>query len=204
MKNIAIIGAGSHTRSSLNIIKQNFTNQKIQIFDDSFNPHEDEFITDIKLCGRVEDIENDASVFLSIGDNKKRALYFKTFQNQIIKENLFHNTAIKEENIQVGISNQIFAQAYINSLVKIGDNNILNTASILEHEVVIGSHNHISVGAKLCGRVRIGNNCTIGAGAIIIDKISICDNVIIGAGAVVVDNITESGTYVGVPARKIK
>jgi serine acetyltransferase len=33
---------------------------------------------------------------------------------------------------------------------------------------------------------------------------SICDDVIIGAGAVVLSNITEKGTYVGIPAKRIK
>ena len=42
-----------------------------------------------------------------------------------------------------------------------------------------------------------------GAGSTVIDHISICDNVMIGAGAVVVKDIMESGTYVGIPARKV-
>ena len=37
-----------------------------------------------------------------------------------------------------------------------------------------------------------------------IDKISVCDNVIIGAGAVVIEDIMEAGTYVGIPAKRIK
>jgi UDP-N-acetylbacillosamine N-acetyltransferase len=42
------------------------------------------------------------------------------------------------------------------------------------------------------------------SGSVLIDKISVCDDVIIGAGSVVIKNITESGTYVGNPARKVK
>ncbi len=204
MKNIAIIGSGGHTRSSINIIKQNFINHTIRIFDDSFNTNEDEFITDIKLSGTIEDIQDDDLIFLSVGDNAQRALYFNIFKNQIIKKNLFHNSSVTEDSIQIGVSNQIYAQVYINSCVRIGNNNIINSASVLEHEVKIGCHNHISVGVKLCGRVSIGDNCLIGAGAIVIDKVSICSNAIIGAGAVVINNITEKGTYIGVPAGKIK
>ena len=48
----------------------------------------------------------------------------------------------------------------------------------------------------------IGNNVSIGSNATIL-PVAICDNVVIGAGAVVTRNITESGTYVGNPAKKL-
>lgn len=204
MKNIAILGAGGHTRSSINLIKQFYKNSILNIYDDSFDSKDDEYINKIKLKGNIFDIEKDETIFLSIGDNKKRKEYFNSFYNEIIKENLIHNTAYKEYNTNLGMSNQIYANVYINSCAAIGNNNIINTSSIIEHETKIGNHNHVAIGAKLSGRVSIGDNCFIGAGAIIIDKISICDNVTVGAGSIVIRNITEPGTYVGNPARKIK
>jgi len=41
-------------------------------------------------------------------------------------------------------------------------------------------------------------------GTAVINNITIGDGVTVGAGAAVVKNLTETGTYVGVPARKIK
>jgi len=204
MKTIAIIGAGSHTRSSINILTSHYNKCNFKIYDDSFNVNDDEYIHNIKVFGMVKDIENNANIFLSVGNNKQRKKYFNEFKNNIIEENLFHEISFCENNIKLGISNQIYANAYINSYVNIGDNNIINTSSILEHEVTIGSHNHVSVGAKLCGRVLIGDNCMIGANSVVIDKVRICDNVIIGAGSVVIKDIIESGVYVGNPIRKIK
>jgi acetyltransferase-like isoleucine patch superfamily enzyme len=49
----------------------------------------------------------------------------------------------------------------------------------------------------------IGNKVYIGSNSTIL-PVSICDDVVIGAGSVVIKNITESGTYVGNPAQKIK
>lgn len=204
MTNISIIGAGGHTRSSINLLKSHFTNTQYKIFDDSFSINTNEYISDIHIVGKIRDIGPDTFVFLSIGDNIKRAKFFNIFQEQLIKQSIFHKSASIEENVKIGEANQFFANSYVNSYSIIGNNNIINTSSIIEHEVKIGDHNHISIGAKICGRVTIGNNCMIGAGAIIIDKITICDNVIIGSGAVVVEDIKQSGTYVGVPARKIK
>lgn len=204
MKTISIIGAGSHSRSSINLIKDNFRGYNFNIYDDSFDIKKEEFIHEIKVIDTVENIDKNNSIFLSIGNNEIRACYFNKFNDKIIKENLSHKNTLIEKYINIGVSNQIFANVYINSYVSIGNNNIINTSAILEHEVIVGNNNHIAVGAKLCGRVIIGHNCIIGAGAIIIDKITICDNVVIGAGSVVTKNITERGTYVGVPARKIK
>lgn len=205
MKNIVIIGAGGHTRSSINLLKQYFSNASFSIYDDNYNYKVEEYIEDIKVVDIISNINNSAqNIFLSIGDNKKREEYFNSFNKIIIKENLVHASSYLEKNLKLGSSNQIFANTYVNSYAEIGGNNIINTSAILEHEVKIGSHNHVSVGAKLCGRVSLGNRCFVGAGAIVIDKISICDDVVIGAGAVVVKNITESGTYIGNPAKKIK
>lgn len=205
MINIAILGAGSHTRSSINLVKQNFQDTILGIYDDNYDVKVEEYVGDIKIVGTISEVNNiTQNIFLSIGDNKAREEYFNSFNKMVIKENLIHTSAYQEKNIKIGISNQIFANVYINSHVEIGNNNIINTSAILEHEVKIGSHNHISVGVKLCGRVSIGNRCFLGAGAVIVDKITICDDVIIGAGAIVITNITEPGTYVGNPSRKIK
>lgn len=200
---IYLIGAGGHARSLINLLKQN--NYKIVgILDDSFNKQKTEIIEGIKIIGKIKDIKKGANIALSIGDNKKRGRYFSHYKNYVVKNNLIHKQAFLEKNIDIGISNQIFANSYINSGVKIGNNNIINTGTTLEHEVQIGSHNHISVGSILCGRVNLGNKCFIGAGAVIIDRLNICNNVIVGANSVVIKNINKPGTYVGNPARKIK
>lgn len=204
MKTISIVGAGGHTRSSVNLLKQNFSDCNFLIFDDSFDAHVEEFIHDIKVVGKECNIPKESLLFLSIGNNSEREKLFNKFKKQVITKNLFHKSAIVEDSLTIGISNQIFANVYINSHVEISDNNIINSSAILEHEVKLGSHNHISVGSKLCGRVKVGNNCFIGAGSIVIDKISICDDVIVGAGSVVVKDIVEAGTYVGNPAKRIK
>jgi acetyltransferase-like isoleucine patch superfamily enzyme len=53
------------------------------------------------------------------------------------------------------------------------------------------------------GTTQIGDRVSIGTNATLM-PVTICDDVVIGAGAVVTKDITESGTYVGNPARKIK
>ena len=205
MPNIAVIGAGGHTRSSINLLLNYFDSNDIGIYDNYFSKdNKQEIINSIPLIGNIDDIKLDQCIFLSVGDNSLRKRYFLKFKDQIIRKTIFHSDSLQEKDVIFGVSNQIFAHSYICSQVIIGDDNIINTGAIIEHEAALGNHNHIAVGAKICGRSTVGNMCLIGAGAILVDKISICDNVIIGAGSVVIRNIKDAGTYVGNPAKRIK
>ena len=49
----------------------------------------------------------------------------------------------------------------------------------------------------------LGNGVSIGTNATIL-PVTICDKAVIGAGAVVTKDITESGVYVGNPARLLR
>jgi len=204
IKKIAIVGFGSHLSSSINLLKKYFNVNNMGIYDNSFEEGVQESIHSIQLIGRIDDIEINQDLFLSIGDNNLREEYFLKFKDQVIKKNLFHNNSMQEKDVIFGVSNQIFAHTYINSKAIIGDNNIVNTGAIIEHDCQIGSHSHISVGAKVCGKTSIGDRCFIGSGSVILNNLSICDNVVIGAGAVVIRNIINPGTYVGNPVKKIK
>jgi len=202
-KTVAVIGAGGHSRSLINLLELN----KIEItgvYDDSYKPFKKELINSYCILGKVRDIPNKSTVVLAIGDNEKRRRAFLKFKKRIFQKDLIHPRAVIEKRVITYGFNQVFSGVYLNSNVVMGYNNILNTNSILEHEVNIGNHNHISVNVVLCGRVRIGDHCFIGAGAVIIDGIKICNNVTIGANAVVVQDIETAGVYVGNPVKKIK
>ena len=96
------------------------------------------------------------------------------------------------------------ANAVINPAANIGKHCIINTSAVVEHDNRISDFVHVSVGAKLGGTVSIGEHTWVGIGANVSNNVSICDHCMIGAGTVVIHDIKESGTYVGVPARKIK
>ncbi len=72
------------------------------------------------------------------------------------------------------------------------------------HNVQIGDYMTVAPNAIILGFVNIESKCYIGANASILPRINVCSDVIIGAGAVVTKDITEPGTYVGIPAKKIK
>ena len=104
----------------------------------------------------------------------------------------------------------------------------------IQNNVTIGEKTRVQSHSFICSNVEIDSDCFIGHGVMFVnDKfidrklskdflpttignkvyigsnstilpISICDDVVIGAGSVVTKNITESGTYAGNPARRLK
>ena len=105
---------------------------------------------------------------------------------------------------RIGEGGVVAAGAIIQPGTLIGDFSIINTGAKVDHDCLIGGHTHIAPGVTISGDVTIGDDCLIGVGSTIMQGISIVDNCIIGAGSVVIKSITEPGTYIGVPAKKIK
>lgn len=50
---------------------------------------------------------------------------------------------------------------------------------------------------------KLGDNVVLSVGTTVVGPVEICDNVIVGAMSLVNRSITEPGTYIGVPVRKI-
>ncbi len=201
MKTISLIGSGGHCRSVIALLSHH--SYLIDgIYDSNFKSAE--MILEIPLRGDLSALPANQGIVLAIGDSEARRQLFEKYYSFIIKEPIIHPTVHIEKYVTIGESNNIFAKVFINNSVEIGNNNLINSGAILEHEVKIGSHNHISISATLLGRSQIGDNCFIAAGSIIKEKVKICSNVIVGANSFVAQDITEPGTYVGSPARKVQ
>ncbi len=95
------------------------------------------------------------------------------------------------------------AGVVINSSSRIGRGCIINTSSSIDHDNSIEDYVHISPGVKTAGSVGIGNGTWLGIGSVVSNKVNIYSGCKVGAGAVVVKDITEPGTYVGVPVRRV-
>lgn len=97
----------------------------------------------------------------------------------------------------------IYPAASLTTCVSIGDFVHINPSANVAHGAQIGDFSTLCPGSTICGNVVVGEACFIGAGAVVKDGVRIADGCTIGAGAVVVADIAESGTWAGVPARKI-
>ena len=52
--------------------------------------------------------------------------------------------------------------------------------------------------------MNIQSKCFIGTGASLLENLTLTSDIIIGSGAVVTKSISEAGTYVGIPVKRLK
>ena len=135
---------------------------------------------------------------IAIGDpkTKQRLSYLSRssliHKNSIVGETIFNEGCIIFPNVTFTANNKVGACC-----------TIYQNCSI-SHDTSIGNYCNITPGVNIAGRCKIGDRVYLGIGCVISNDVNICNDVVVGAGAVVIDDIIESGTYVGIPARKIK
>ena len=201
---LIIIGASGHGKVVADIaIKMNKW-QSIAFLDD------DKAIKTsmgLEVIGKTADAftnKEEADFFVAIGSNTTREkIQEKLIEKGLNVVSLIHPSAVIGTDVEIGIGTAVMAGVVINSSSRIGKGCIINTSSSLDHDNVIEDYVHISPGVRAAGSVRVGKGSWIGIGSVIGNNVNICSGCKVGAGAVVVKDITKSGTYVGVPVRKI-
>lgn len=201
MNRLVIIGAGGHGKVIAdNALKNGYT--QVVFVDDSASGR----CMDLPIVGTsamLDELNDGATDFvIGIGSNPVRKRIAERFALPWVT--LVHPSAQIATGVTLGHGTVVMAGAVINAAASVGAHCIINTCAVVEHDNVLGDFVHISPRAALGGTVRIGELTHMGIGSVVRNNIEICSNCTVGAGAVVVKYIDSSGTYVGVPARKIK
>lgn len=201
-KKVIIIGASGHGKVIADVVIKS-GDKVVGFLDDGVE--KGTIVAGIEVLGKTKDYVNfnDCEFVIAIGNPHIREKIADTIP--VKWYTAIHPTAVVASlDIEIGEGTVVMANAVINSSAKIGKHCIINTGAIVEHDNVLDDYVHISPNATLAGTVVVGESTHIGVGACVKNNVSIIANCTIGAGAAVVNDITESGTYVGVPARKIK
>lgn len=115
---------------------------------------------------------------------------------------LEHPKAVVAQSARIGRGSVVMAGAVVNPDARIGEGCIINTCASVDHDCIVEDFCHISVGSHLSGTVHLQQHVLLGIGATVSNNLTVCAHCIIGAGAAVTTDICQSGTYIGVPARK--
>ena len=200
---VIVIGASGHGKVIADIVLKSGDTLLGFLDDNEMLPSE---IAGIPVLGSVADHTKypNASFVIGIGNSAIREKIAHRLDGVRWYTAIHPSAVISALDTQIGVGSVIMANAVVNASAHIGKHSIVNSAAVVEHDNIIGDFAHISVGTKLGGTVSVGAHTWVGIGTTVSNNVSICDHCMTGAGTVVIHNIKESGTYVGVPARKIK
>jgi sugar O-acyltransferase (sialic acid O-acetyltransferase NeuD family) len=118
--------------------------------------------------------------------------------------NLIHKFSYVAKTVEMGQGNFIGAGVVLAPNVRLGDFNFVNRSASIGHDTEILHFNHFGPGCTVSGDSKIGNRNFLGTRSAVINNIKIENDITVGAGGIVIKDILESGTYAGVPVRKLK
>lgn len=113
------------------------------------------------------------------------------------------NSIVMDKDVTIGEGSIICAGSIITTNISIGKHSQLNKHTTIGHDSEIKDYFTTAPGVKVSGGCSIGERVYLGMNASVKEKISICNDVVVGLNGGIVKDITEQGTYVGTPAKKI-
>lgn len=125
-------------------------------------------------------------------------------KNQLSRATFVHPTASvsSQANLASGVFVGPFASVFCHA--SIAKDCIVGPYSMVSHFSNIGKNTLIHPGSMIAGSTNIGENCLLGLRSTVLDHLTICNGVTVGAGSMITKSITQSGKYVGNPARKVQ
>lgn len=188
----ALVGYGGHAREVMSQM-----GETLPIFVN------EEYMNEITLPLSQFD-PNEYEVMVVLGGSKERF----DMVNQLPKNTKYfswiHPTSLIMGDVEIGEGSFIGANCILTTNIKIGKHAILNRGNQIGHDCVIGDYFSMMPGSIVSGNVRIYDVVYMGCNSSVREKISIHSLCTIGMGGTVVSNINDSGTYVGVPVKKLK
>ncbi len=189
---LALFGYGGHAREVAAQI-----NQKITFFADDIYAN--------NLIKPISEFEPEKyKIMVAVGNSKDRFEIVKKFPKETIFFTWIHPTAIILDDVEIGEGSFIGAYSILTINIKIGKHAILNRSVQIGHDVEIGNYFSAMPGVVVSGNCKIYDYVYIGSNSSIREKLSVNSFSNIGMNSCVTKNIVKSGTYVGVPSKKIK
>lgn len=211
MKKLIIVGAGDFGREVSWVVER--LNAQAPTWDllgfvDDAPDVQGAIIDGYPVLGPVSMLESVAEetwVVCSIGTGKTRKKVIeRVLQNQSLRPaTLIDPAAIVGRNTRVGEGCVVCAGTVLAISSRLEPHTIINLNCTIGHDTVLEPFCTVHPGTNLSGKVHVGQCTDIGTGTKIIQGLTVCPGCTLGAGAVVVRDITEPGTYVGIPAKKL-
>jgi sugar O-acyltransferase (sialic acid O-acetyltransferase NeuD family) len=210
MKKLAILGSGDLAIQITHLAQLIGNHTVIGYFDD-FKTR-GEMVGTAPILGAIADVIDSFQskmfdeLVIGIGYKhmEKRAALYEHFAPKIPFARIIHPSCIVDPSAKIAQGCILYSGCVLDMNVFIDANCLLYNGCILAHDSQVEKGCIFSPSVNIAGFCKIGPLVNLGIGTTVSDSISITEKVQTGAGTVVVQPITESGLYVGVPAKKIK
>ena len=208
MKNICIVGTGGFAREVLFLIDEIGIFDKVRAFIEPDHIWQEKWkdakIMDIPVLPFSDVKPSMDKITIGVADPGLREKTTGQLDEGCEYMTLIHPHASVSRWTQLGKGAIVTKGCIVTTQIEIGQHCQLNLNTTVGHDCRIGNFFTTAPSVNISGICNIGNGVYFGTGAGTKQGISICNNVIIGMGAMVVKNIEEAGTYVGIPATKVK
>ena len=210
MRNLIIIGAGDFGREAMWVAERmNKESPAWNILGFVDDGKVGEMVDGYPVLGNVDWLcayKHEVCVTCAVANGKVKESIWKRLDGcaHIQSASLIDPVAIIGKNCVIGDGCIICAGTVLTVNVSLGKSCIINLNCTIGHDSVLMDYCTVHPGSNISGKVTVGKRVLMGTGTRITQGLQIAQDTMLGAGAVIVKDITESGTYVGVPARKIK
>lgn len=200
---LCIFGAGGFAQEVFWLSKQ--CDQEVDAFID-VNPGGYLYDTKVESEDYFDPSKHKAVV--AVADPKLREKIVHQIQNRFgmscFTTLISPSANLMSDDIVIAQGSIICANCVITCDVFLGFHTQLNLGTTIGHNTKVGDYFTTAPGVHVSGKVLAGRRVYMGTNSCTIEDLQIIDDVTIGAGACVSKDILESGTYVGVPARKLE
>jgi sugar O-acyltransferase (sialic acid O-acetyltransferase NeuD family) len=200
---ICIFGAGGFAKEVYWLAVQ--CGYEVEAFIDI---HEGESYRNIPIKNENYFNKDEHRAVVGVGSPKVREKIVK----QIIDKHGMHafktivssRAKLLDPNIAVGYGSVICDSCILTCDIQLGMFSQLNLSTTIGHNTITGDFFTTAPGVHISGKVTTGDRVYFGTNSSSIEDLNICSDVTIGANACVIKDITESGIYVGTPAKKLE
>ena len=213
MKNIVIYGAGGMGKEVAWLIgtinSQSPTWKLLGFVDDNFADLKKLF-WGYPVLGGIDWInknnKKDIYVICSIGKSQTRGIIYEMIINQTNLQlaTLIDPLTTINPTVNIGEGSIICKNCVLTVDTSIGKGVIMNTGASVGHDSIVGDYCTLLTNVMVAGEVRLGDCCELGAGSFVLQGRKVTSNTVLAPLSSALKDITESGTYLGNPARRMR
>jgi len=213
VKNIVVFGAGGMGREVLWIIdsinEQCRTWNVLGFLDDKHTEFRGKDIHGFTVVGGLDWLsDHNGEIYLTCAVGKssvRKTVYESAARLPNVRLAILVDPTVRvDRTVNIGEGSIISRNCIVTVNIEIGKGVLMNTGSSVGHDAVVGDHCTFLTNAMASGNTTFGECCEIGSGAFVLQGKSIAANTVVAPLSSVIMDITESGTYAGNPARRIR